>query len=191
MVVLVLGLVIFLTIHSLRIVAEPTRNRMLARLGENRFKGIYSVLSLVGIVLVVSGYRDVRMESALLYAPPEGLRHLALLLVPVGFVLVASAYLRGGRIKRAVRHPMVLGVGLWALGHVLANGTVADAVLFGSFLVWAVLDYASAINRAVPAPAGKSPSLTGDVLAVVIGLGLSALFILWAHRWLFGVAPIA
>lgn len=191
MAILILGLVIFLGVHSLRIVTEPTRDRLLARFGENRFKGIYSVLSLVGLMLIIYGYGAARMTTVPLYAPPPGLGHLALLLVPGAFVLVASAYLPTGRIKTAVRHPMVLGVGLWALGHLLANGTVADTVLFGSFLVWAVLDYASAIRRPVPASAGRAPSLRGDLLAVVVGLGLAAAFILWLHRWFFGVAPIA
>ena len=189
MVTLIIGLFIFLGIHSFRIVSERGRAATIQRLGEMRFKGAYSVLALIGLFLVVYGYGDARIDQGLLYAPPPGLRHLALVLVPAGFVLVAAAYVPPGRIKRAVRHPMVLGIALWSLGHLLANGGTADAVLFGAFFVWAVIDYLNSLGRSVRVPDGRARAV-GDVAAVGIGLALSAAFIAGLHQWLVGVSPL-
>lgn len=189
MVTLIIGLFIFLGIHSFRIVSERGRAATIQRLGEMRFKGAYSVLALIGLFLVVYGYGDARIDQGLLYAPLPGLRHLALVLVPAGFVLVAAAYVPPGRIKRAVRHPMVLGIALWSLGHLLANGGTADVVLFGAFFVWAVIDYLNSLGRSVPVPGGRARAV-GDVAAVGIGLALSAAFIAGLHQWLVGVSPL-
>lgn len=191
MLILVTGLIIFLGIHSVRIFAEDARHRIIARLGESRFKGAYSVLSLIGILLVGYGYGQARIGALPLWEPPGGLRHLALVLVPVGFVLVTAAYVPTGHIKAAVRHPMVLGIALWALGHLLANGTTADLVLFGGFLAWAVIDYINALGRTGAAARPVANGYGGDIAAVVVGLVLSAIFIGGLHEWLFGVAPIA
>ncbi|HEX2019654.1 MAG TPA: NnrU family protein [Aurantimonas sp.] len=191
MLILVFGLIIFLGIHLLRVVSEPVRERMIERLGEGRYKGTYSALSLVGILLIVYGYGQARIGAVPLWDPPGGLGHLALVLVPIAFVLVASAYAPTGYIKATVRHPMVLGVGLWALAHLLANATVPDLLLFGSFLGWAVIDFISALGRALPGGEPASRRVGGDVAALVIGLVLAALFIGGLHAWLFGVAPIA
>ncbi|MCB8837774.1 NnrU family protein [Aurantimonas sp. VKM B-3413] len=187
MLVLIAGLVLFLSVHSVRIFVESGRNRVIAKLGEQRFKGVYSVISLIGLVLLVYGYGLARESAVAVYDPPAGLRHVALILVPIAFVLVAAAYTPPGHIKAAVRHPMVLGVALWAFAHLLANGTDADLVLFGAFFVWAVLDYLSAIRRG--AAAGPA-SVRGDILAVVAGLLLAAIFLGGLHGWLFGVSPL-
>ncbi|UIJ72693.1 NnrU family protein [Aurantimonas sp. HBX-1] len=190
MLILVLGMIIFLGIHSVRIFAESARDRMIDRLGESRYKSAYSALSLVGILLVGYGYGQAKLGAMPLWDPPGGLRHLALILVPLGFVLVAAAYAPTGHIKAAVRHPMVLGIALWALGHLLANGTAPDLVLFGGFLAWAVIDYINALGRTGAAARPVANSYRGDIAAVVIGLVLAAIFIGGLHRWLFGVAPI-
>lgn len=186
---LLLGLVVFLGVHSLRIFAEDGPDRLIARLGESQFKLTYSALSLIGLLLIIFGYGQARADASLLWSPPTGLRHLAFLLVPVAFILVASAYAPAGHIKAAVRHPMVLGVALWALAHLLVNGTDADLVLFGAFLIWALVDYASALRRTVTdsAQAVAVKSLRGDIIAVVIGLVLSAAFLFGLHGWLIGV----
>ncbi|MCQ0986597.1 NnrU family protein [Jiella marina] len=189
MVALVLGLVIFLGLHSLRIFSEKGRNAMLERFGEARFKGIYSILSLIGVVMVVHGYGLARMEQSALYTPPAGLRHLALVLVPVSLILVGAAYAPAGRIKQSVHHPMVLGVAIWAFAHLLANGGTADVVLFGAFGVWAVVDYVNALGRPETS-AGAVPAFRGDIVAIVIGLASSAVFIGGLHAWLFGVSPL-
>ena len=196
MLILIAGLIIFLGIHSLRVVSPAGRERLFDRLGESRFKGAYSILSVVGLVLLVYGYGQARADTTLWWVPPTGLKHLTFILVPISFILVASAYLPRGRIKAAVKHPMVLGVAVWALGHLLVNGTGADVVLFGAFLVWAVADYLSSLGRAdgiqTSAKAATAPtlSLKGDVLAVVIGIVLTAGFVGGLHLWLIGVSPL-
>ncbi len=186
---LLLGLIVFLGVHSLQIFADDGRGRLIARLGESQFKLTYSALSLIGLLLIIFGYGQARADASVLWSPPSGLRHLAFLLVPVAFILVASAYSPAGHIKAMVRHPMVLGVAVWALAHLLVNGTDADLVLFGGFLAWALFDYASALRRTetdvVQAAAVKS--LRGDMIAVVIGLVLSAAFLFGLHDWLIGV----
>ncbi|MER0237863.1 NnrU family protein [Fulvimarina sp. MAC8] len=187
---LIAGLVIFIGMHSIRIVGEGARNALIGRIGEMPYKGTYGLVSLVGLFLIGQGYREAQAAAGALYAPPAGLSHLALILVPVGFVLAAAAYVPAGNIKRLARHPMVLGVGFWAAGHLLANGMVADVVLFGSLFAWAILDFTAAIRRNPRPVASSEVSVTGDVIAVVVGLVSTIVFVLWLHQWLFGVAPV-
>jgi uncharacterized membrane protein len=190
--VLLLGLLLFLGVHSARIVAEGARGRFIARRGENAWRGVYSLLSALGLVLVVWGYGQARTVPTLLWSPPTWTRSLASLLTLVAFVLITAAYVPRNGIKARLHHPMVLGVKAWALGHLLANDTLADLLLFGGFLVWAVFSYRAARARDRVAqtvyPAG---STTGTVTAVVIGVLAWAAFAFWAHAWLIGVKPIA
>lgn len=191
---LILGLVIFLGVHSVSIVAPAARERWLAQMGEGGWKGIYSLLSFVGLALIIWGYGQARLDPVQLYTPPTALRHLsALLMLPV-FPLLLAPYLPG-RIKTLTRHPMLVATKLWALAHLLANGTLADVLLFGGFLAWAVADRISVkrreragLVRTVP---GLPASGLNDVIAIVAGLGLYLLFVFWAHAWLFGVRPFA
>ena len=190
MTVLILGLILFLGTHSLRIFADDWRGRQVARLGEQRWKGIYSLVSLAGFALLVWGYGMARAEPVLLWSPPVWTRHLAALLTIPAFILLVAAYVPGTRIKAAVGHPMVLGVKTWAFSHLIANGTLADVLLFGSFLVWAVVDYrsAKARDRAAGTRYVTGP-VSRDILAVVIGLVAWAAFALWLHGMLIGVRP--
>lgn len=192
MVWLVLGLLLFLGVHSLSIVAPTARDRLVGRLGENAFKGLYSLVSFVGLGLIVWGYGLAREAPVLLYALPAGFRHLAALLMLPVFVLLLAAYLPG-RIKTAAKHPMLLAVKLWALSHLLAQsvtgGTLADVLLFGGFLAWAVADRVSLKRRAARAVPSLPASGLNDAIAVVSGLALYALTAFWAHAWLFGVRP--
>jgi len=194
MVWLVLGLLLFLGVHSLSIVAPAARDRLVGRLGENAFKGLYSLVSFVGLGLIVWGYGLAREAPVLLYALPAGFRHLAALLMLPVFVLLLAAYLPG-RIKTAAKHPMLLAVKLWALSHLLAQsvtgGTLADVLLFGGFLAWAVADRVSLKRRAARAVPSLPASGLNDAIAVVGGLALYALTAFWAHAWLFGVRPFA
>ncbi len=191
MAVLVLGLIAFLGVHSLRLVAEPWRTAQFARLGEQRWKGLYSLVSLIGFALIIVGYGIARRSPITLWAPPAGARHLTALLVAIAFVLIAAAYVPGNRIKRVIGHPMYAGVAIWALGHLLANGTLDAVVLFGAFFVWAAagfLIWRSRDRRAgVAYPAG---STAGDVRAVVGGLVGWAVFAFLLHGWLIGVKPL-
>ncbi|MCC6532887.1 MAG: NnrU family protein [Burkholderiales bacterium] len=188
--VLIAGLLVFLGAHSLRIVAEPWRARQIARLGEQRWKGLYSIVSLLGFALIVWGYGMTRAEPVTLWEPPLWTRHAAALLTAPIFVLIAAAYIPGTRIKAALGHPMLVGVKLWALAHLISNGRLGDVLLFGAFLVWAVFDFKAA--RARDRAAGTrypSASLARDAVAVAIGLALWAAFAFHLHAWLIGVGP--
>jgi uncharacterized membrane protein len=190
MTLLLLGLVLFLGTHSVRIVADDWRSRRIAAMGLNGWKGLYSVLSIAGFVLIVYGYGAARLEPVVLYSPPVWTRHLASLLTLPAFILLVAAYVPGTRIKRAVGHPMVLGVKTWALAHLLANGMLADVLLFGTFLAWAVLDYIAARKR--DRAAGTvyvAGPITRDIIAVVVGGVAWAAFAMWLHRMLIGVGP--
>lgn len=183
---LVAGLVIFLGVHSVRIVAPGWRERTIARIGTGPWKLIFSLASLAGFLLIIGGYAAARLEPVLLYNPPYWVRHLvALLMLPV-FPLLLATYLPG-RIKAAVKHPMLTATKAWALSHLLANGMLADVLLFGGFLAWAVLDRISAGRRPQPSPIVAGP-IRNDVIAVVGGLLLYVAFAFWAHTRLIGVA---
>jgi uncharacterized membrane protein len=187
---LILGLVLFLGIHSVSIVAPGWRDAQASRLGEMPWKGVYAVVSIVGFALLVYGYGLARQAPVVLYTPPKALRHAALLLMLPVFVLLLAAYLPG-RIKTATKHPMLLATKLWATAHLLANGTLADVLLFGGFLAWAVADRISLKRRAPrPLPGMGPPRVLNDVIALVGGLGLYVLFVVWAHAWLIGVRPV-
>ncbi|MFN5348226.1 MAG: NnrU family protein [Polaromonas sp.] len=190
MMYLIAGLVLFLGVHSTRVFANDWRNQTLARMGEKPFKGVYSLLSLAGFVLLVWGYGQARQLGVMLWNPPTAMRHLAALLTLVSFVLLAATYVPRNQIKAKLHHPMVLGVKVWALAHLLANGSLADTVLFGSFLLWAVVLFAASRKRdrreQTVYPAGTA-SMT--IVTVVAGLAFWAAFALWLHRLLIGVSP--
>ena len=190
MTMLILGLVIFLGVHSVRIVADDWRSATRARIGENGWKGAYSLLSLLGFVLICYGYGLARQQPVVLWNTPVWTRHLAALLTLPAFVLLAASQVPGTMIKAKLRHPMLLGVKLWAVAHLIANNTLADLLLFGSFLVWAAIDFRAARQRDraqhIAYPAGRSgPTL----VAVVGGRGAWAVFAFWAHGVLIGVRP--
>lgn len=189
---LIVGLVLFLGVHSVSIVAPGARDRWAGALGDNGWKGLYSVLSLAGLVLIVMGYGAAREAPVILYTPPAGLRHLAALLMLPVFILLLAAYLPG-RIQRAARHPMLAAVKFWALAHLLANGSLADVLLFGGFLAWAVADRISVKRRAAAGlRVGPPLKLSGpdrDLWAVIGGLLVYGVFAGWAHGALFGVRP--
>ncbi|MFC4261014.1 NnrU family protein [Marinobacter lacisalsi] len=189
MLVLILGLIIFLGVHSLSIVNEPFRNRLLKSMGEGPFKGAFSIASAVGLVLIVVGYGMARTDPTLLYAPPTWLRHVALLLLVPVFPLLVATYFPG-RISRTLKHPTLVAVKLWAVAHLLANGMLHDVVLFGAFLAWAVIDRISLKRREghpVPALPAKPAN---DAIAVIVGLVIYVLFVMWIHQWLIGVPPV-
>jgi len=190
MTLLILGLVLFLGVHSISIVSWRGRDAMAARMGEWPFKGAYSLLAIAGFVLIVIGYGQARMDPTWLYQPPAFLRHLNMLLMLFVFPALLAAYFPG-RIQQALGHPMLVAVKAWALSHLLVNGTLADVALFGGFLVWAVADRISMKRR----PKRDNPQLpaTGanDVIVVVGGLALYVAFAFWLHPILFGVAVIS
>ena len=192
MTLLILGLVIFLGAHCFSM-ARASRARLIERVGEGPYKGIYSLVSLVGIVLIAVGYGQYRAGGYIpVWDPPVWTRHLALLLVWIAFVCVAAAYLPG-RIKARLKHPMLAGVKIWALAHLLANGDLGSILLFGSILAWAVAARISVKRRDVAAQHGGTAAPMGwrnDLLAVVVGTAAYLVFLLWLHPWLIGVPAL-
>jgi len=188
MITMLLGMLLFFGMHSLVIVSPVYRDQKVAALGAGRWKLFYSIISLIGFVLMVKGYALERFEPQLLYVPPVGVRHVvALLMLPV-FPLLLATYLPG-HVKRLSKHPMLVAVKFWALAHLLANGMLGDVLLFGSFLLWAVLDRTSLNRRALAAPAPVQGPIINDVIVIVGGLGLYAALVMGLHLRLFGVAP--
>lgn len=191
MAILILGLVLFLGVHSIRIVADGWRTATIGRIGELPWKAVYALLSIVGFVLIVWGFGLARQQPVQLWLPPRGMRHLASLLTLIAFILLAAAYVPRNAIKARLHHPMVLGVKVWALAHLLANGNVAHVVLFGAFLVWAVLSFRAARARDRVAhtvyPAGTP---AGTAITVVVGAAAWAVFAFWAHGLLIGIRPV-
>jgi uncharacterized membrane protein len=190
MLLLILGLILFLGTHSARILADDWRGRQIARIGEGPWKGLYSLLSAGGLVLVGVGYGLARSQPTLLWSPPVAMRHVSAILVLIAFVLTAAAYVPGNRIRGRIGHPMVAGVTIWAVAHLLANGTLHAVALFGSFLVWSALDYVSARGRDRRARASPpAGSAAGDAATLAAGLSGYALFAFWLHARLIGVSP--
>ena len=188
---LVLGLVLFLGVHSVRIVADGWRTQMRARMGELPWKGLYSLASILGLALIVWGYGLARQQPVVLWNPPVGMRHAASLLTLIAFVLLAAAYVPRNVFKAKLHHPMVLSVKVWALAHLISNGNLADVVLFGGFLLWAVLDFRAARQRDRAQGMVYAPgTAAGTGIAVVVGAAAWAGFAFWAHAWLIGVAPM-
>jgi len=187
---LILGLIIFLGVHSIRFLAPGWRQRQIARLGEGPWKGLYSLVSIVGFGLIVWGFGVARAHPTLLYVPPLWLRHLNALFTLLAFVLLAAAYVPRNRFKAAVGHPMVLGTKVWAFGHLLAAGMLHDVLLFGAFLVWAIAAYAG-LRRQDRAAGVVYPQASprGDILTVLIGVLAWAAFAFLLHGWLIGVRP--
>ncbi len=164
---------------------------MVRRLGVGPWKIVYSIVALVGLVLVIQGYGAARTDAPWLYGPPAWTRHVGMLLLLPVFVLLLAAYLPG-RIQQRLRHPMLVAVKLWALAHLLMNGTTADALLFGGLLAWAVADRIS-LKRRGPQPAvGFQLPATrfNDAIAIGGGLAIYLVFVFGLHAWLIGVAVI-
>lgn len=188
--VLLSGLVIFLGVHSIRIFGERWRTEFITQRGEGAWKGGYSLLSALGLGLVIWGFGLARQQPVLIWSPPTGLKHLAMLLTAVSFVLLAAAYVPRNQIKARVHHPMVLSVKAWALAHLLANGLLAHVVLFGAFLAWAVLDFVSARRRDRRSGVSVAPGHARmTALTVAVGLLAWAIFAAFLHGWLIGVRP--
>jgi len=192
MTILMLGLLLFLGVHSTRIVADDWRTAQLKRLGEGAWKGVYSLLSLAGFGLIIWGFGLARQQAEVLWIVPAGMRYLAALLTLLAFVLLAAAYVPRNAIKASVHHPMVLAVKTWALAHLLANGRLADLVLFGAFLGWAVVCFIALRKRDRAAGTQYSAGTPGGTAATVVaGVVAWAAFTFWLHAALIGVRPFA
>jgi uncharacterized membrane protein len=186
---LIIGLILFIGGHSISIVAPGWRAAMVAKIGEFPWKGLYSLISIAGLVLIVQGYAIARGEPVVLYLPPAWLRYVAFLLLVFVFPLLIASHIPG-RIKDRIRHPTTIAVKIWAFAHLLANGNLADVVLFGSFLAWAVVALISAKRRPRPPVPGLPRAGFNDAVAIVVGLGLYVAFVLWLHPILIGMPLI-
>jgi uncharacterized membrane protein len=185
---LIFGLVLFLGVHSVRMLAPGWRTRTLQNRGEGAWKAVYSLVSLLGFALLCWGYGQARQQPVVLWVPPVGTRHLAALLMLGSWLLLVAAYVPGNGIKSRLHHPMLLGVKVWAVAHLLANGNLADLLLFGSFLLWAVVCFISAQRRdraaATVYPSGK---LGATLLTLAVGVLAWAGFAMFLHKPLIGV----
>ena len=195
---LILGLILFLGAHSVRIWADGWRNQTIEAYGEKAFKGVYALVSILGFYLLVVGYGEARLQTVALWNPPIFTKHISMLLMLLSSILLVATYIPRNHFKMRLGHPMVLSVKVWALSHLLANGNLADLVLFGSFLIWAVLNFRSARARdraQVQNPDAMEdvplkPNLFATLIALFGGMALWALITFVLHVKLVGVAPM-
>lgn len=191
MLLLILGLILFLGMHSARLFAAEKRASFIAAKGPLAWKGIYALVSIVGFVLIIYGYGQARMSPTWLWISPVWTRHLAALLTIPAFMLIVATYIPGSCIKARVGHPMLLGVKFWALAHLIANGSLADLLLFGGFLTWATALFVVSRkrDRVAGVSYGKGKPVM-DALVVVVGLVAWAAFAFYLHGAWIGVKPM-
>lgn len=188
MTILILGLIVFLGVHTLTTLRER-RTALIEGMGPGPYKGVYSLVALLGLVLIFYGFGAYRASGYIpVWNPPTWTRHLALLLMWPAFVALAATYAPTGKIKSMLKHPMLVAVKIWALAHLLANGDLGSMILFGALLAWAVYDRIAVKKRGDmgPRPTGFG---SGDIVALVagtVGYGL----MLWLHPVLIGVSVI-
>jgi uncharacterized membrane protein len=195
---LILGLILFLGAHSVRVVADNWRAETIAAWGDKAFKGVYTLVSILGFYLLVVGYGEARLQPLALWNPPIFTRHISMLLMLLSSILLIATYIPRNHFKMRLRHPMVLSVKVWALSHLLANGNLADLVLFGSFLIWAVLNFRSARardraqveNSVAIEDSLPKPNLYATLIALFGGMALWAVITFVLHAKVVGVAPM-
>ena len=196
MILLVAGLIVFIGMHSIRIFSDASRTRFIEKYSDNAWKGMYSIVSLIGLILIVYGYQQTRLEPTFIWHPPAAMSHIASLLMLFSFILLVATYVPGNAIKARLGHPMLIGIKIWAVAHLLANGRLGDMLLFGVFLAWAVIDFIVCRRRdraqvsQSATTAETSSNKIRTVLAVIIGIGAYLVFAIWLHiRWI-GVSPL-
>lgn len=180
------GMVLFFAPHSVAVAAPGWRARMLLHAGVGTWKGIYSLISAAGLTLMLLGFGHMRAAPVVLYVSPAWLHYVTWLLMLPVFPLLFAAYLPG-RIRTATKHPMLAAVKIWATAHLLVNGTLGDVLLFGSFLAWAVVVRISLKRRVVAPVPSAPPSRYNDLVALLLGLAVYALFIYRLHQLIIGV----
>lgn len=193
MLVLVLGLLVFFAIHLLPAQTEM-RGSLVSRFGEVGYKAIFSIVSLIGLTLIILGYHKLQLhpgKDPQLWYPPMWTRHIALALMWPAMIALAAAYVPS-RIHTMLKHPMLVAIKIWALAHLIANGDLGSLILFGSFMAFAVYDRISVKRRGALGPVGqKTGPWINDVIVLVLGTGLYVAILLWLHQWLIGVSPLA
>ena len=190
MLTMIVGLMLFLGSHSVRIYANNWREEFIEQRGELTWLGLIAITSLIGFILIILGYSQTRIEPIMIWSPPIWTKHIAAILTLPAFILVVTAYIPGTKIKTIISHPMIIGVKLWAFAHLFANGMLVDIILFGSFLIWAIMDFRASRKRdKAEAIEYSSISVTRDLLSIAIGLGVWIGFALVLHAVLIGVKP--
>ena len=193
MALLVFSIVLFLVLHSLRIFAPQWRERTIKRMGVHAWRGVYSLLSIASLVLLIYAFSASRSVTPMLYTPPMFTTHITLTLMLIAMILLMASILPAGKIAVWVKHPMVTSVKVWAFAHLLSNGELNSVLLFGGFLIWAVLVRISAKRRT---RAGEKVvrdfvSTQYDIASVIGGIALYAVILLYLHQMLIGVSPLA
>jgi len=188
MMLLVFGLIVFHALHSIRMVAPKWRAQRVKNMGENMWKGMYSLVTLAALVLIVFGYQQAKIDAVQIWSPPVWGRHLAIVLMLISFLLIPFN-MRSSRLKSITHHPFLMAILLWSTAHLLANGDGPSVILFGSFFVWALWNWLNVRKRNGPLP--QVPPLKQDLFATAIGIGMWLFFLVFAHKWLFGVSPIS
>jgi uncharacterized membrane protein len=191
MMCLTAGLLIFLGMHSARMFFPNAKLRITASAGAMAWKGLYALVSVVGLVLIIVGYGDARMSPLWVWYPPMWMNHITMLLMLFSFIFLAATYIPGNHIKAAVGHPMLIAVKIWALAHLLSNPTTADILLFGTFLMWAVSLFRHCRREdKVKGTTYPSAGIVRDVIVLVVGVGAYGAFAMVLHQWLIGVSPL-
>jgi uncharacterized membrane protein len=193
MLFLVVCLALFLLTHLLKVFAPQFRARMIAKIGEGPFKGLYSLVSLVTLGLVIYAFGQARQETGMLWYPPVWMSHIAVTLMLPAMICLIASLIPAGHIATKTKHPLILSVKIWALAHLLANGETSSILLFASFLAWGVVMRISLKRRERAGEKVIRPFVSGryDLVAIVGGIVLWGAFILKLHEWLIGVQPIA
>lgn len=186
------GLVLFLANHMIRVIAPAFRQGMIDRIGLGAWRGLYSVVSLVALVMVAYGFDQARATTGMLWNPPAFLSHITLTLMVIATILFVASLLPAGHIRARAKHPMVLSVKIWALAHLIANGETTSVILFAALLAWAGILFMSYRRREAAGEIVRPVFVSAiwDVASVVIGLAVYAAIVLYLHEWLIGVAPI-
>lgn len=187
--ILVVGLIVFLGIHSVRMIAPAKREQFIEAKGENAWKGIYTLVSFAGLALMIWGYGQARLDNVFFYSAPTWGAHLQLLLMIPAMILLVATNLPAGHIKKAVKNPTLIAVKIWAIGHMLVNGDLASYLLFGGFLVWAILLVINTKKRGQIFP--DETAVKSDIISIVAGIVLWAAITFWLHEWLIGIPAIA
>lgn len=189
---LVMGLVLFLGVHSVRIPGEQGRDHLIQKIGLKQYRTGYALVSLIGLVLIVVGYGQARLDPVFLWSPPAAMRHIAALLMLVSMIFLMATYVPRNHIKIKLKHPMTLAVKVWALAHLLSNGTLNDVLLFGGFLLWSVMLFKAARRRPAPViDADNTATAIGTLMAVLVGIVVYLLFASVLHIQLIGVSPFS
>lgn len=189
MTLLILGLILFLGMHSVYMLAPAARLQLISKLGPMGWKGLFALVSLAGFVLLVLGYADARATTTLVWLPPHWMSHLTALLTLIAFIFLVAAYVPGSMLKAKVGHPMLLATKIWALAHLISNGTMVAVVLFASFLVWSVAGFAVSRRRDRAQGVQRQGSWSRDAITLIVALVVFWLFAFHLHELLIGVKP--